>query len=87
YVRVGYYNPDFAVNDILSQRRNGWVGSLNDVYKAYYENGSWDASAITYNTDEFTPTADAIKAKLAALPFPSEDVVYNPHLEEPAQSF
>ena len=47
----------------------------------------WDASSISYNADEFIPTADAIKAKLAALPFPSEDVVYNPNLEEPAQSF
>ena len=87
YVRVGYYNADFAVADIQAQRRNAWSGSLNDVYKAYYENNVWDASAISYNKDEFTPTADAIKAKLAALPFPSEDVVYNPHLEEPAQPF
>ncbi len=87
YVRVGYYNPEFAVADIQAQRRNAWLGSLNDVYKAYYENGVWDASAITYNTDEFTPTADAIKAKLAALPFPSEDVVYNPNLEADPQEF
>ena len=87
YVRVGYYNPDFAVADIQAQRRNAWKGTLNDVYKAYYENGVWDASAITYNSEEFTPTADAIKAKLAALPFPSEDVVYNPNLEKEAQSF
>lgn len=87
YVRVGYYNPEFAVADIQAQRRNAYLGSLNDVYKAYYENGVWDASAITYNTDEFTPTADAIKAKLAALPFPSEDVVYNPNLEADPQEF
>ena len=87
YVRVGYYNADFAVADIQAQRRNSWSGGLNDVYKAYYENGVWDASAITYNASEFTPEASAIKAKLQALPFPSEDVVYNPHLEEPAQPF
>ena len=87
YVRVGYYNPTFCVNDIQAQRRNSWTGSLNDVYKAYWENGTWDASAITYNSDEFTPTADAIKAKLAALPFPSEDVVYNPNLEKESQKY
>ena len=63
------------------------MGTLNDVYKTYYETKVWDASSISYNADEFVPTADAIKAKLAALPFPSEDVVYNPNLEEPAQSF
>ena len=88
YVRVGYYNPDYCVADIQSQRRNAYNGSLNDLYKAYYESGIWgDTSKITYNKDEFTPTADAIKTKLKALPFPSEDVVYNPHLEEDAQSF
>ena len=87
YVRVGYYNPDFAIADIQSQRRNAWLGTLNDVYKTYYENKVWDATDITYNADEFTPTAEAIRAKLAALPFPSEDVVYNPNLEEPAQSY
>jgi len=87
YVRVGYYNPDFAVADIQAQRRNSYGGDLNEVYKAYYTNGVWDASAIVYNTDEFTPTANAIKAKLNALPFPSEDVVYNPNLEKEAQPF
>ena len=87
YVRVGYYNPDYAVADIQSQRRNSWMGSLNDVYKAYYENGVWDASSISYNADEFVPKADAIKAKLAALPFPSEDVVFNPNLEEEPQEY
>ena len=87
YVRVGYYNADFAVADIQAQRRNSYGGGLNAAYKAYYENGSWDTSAVSYNTDEFSPTADAIKAKLAAMPFPSEDVVYNPNLEQPAQPF
>ena len=87
YVRVGYYNADFCVADLQAQRRNSWIGSLNDVYKAYYENGSWDASSITYNEDEFKPTRDAIINKLEALPFPSEDVVYNPHLEDPAQPY
>ena len=90
YVRVGYYNPDFAVNDIQKQRRNSYGDGLNDLYKAYYESNVWStdaANAIVYNADEFVPTADAIKAKLAALPFPSEDVVYNPNLEEPAQPF
>ena len=88
YVRVGYYNPDYCVADIQAQRRNAYNSGLNDLYKAYYESGIWgDTSKITYNKDEFTPTADAIKTKLKALPFPSEDVVYNPHLEEDAQSF
>ncbi len=87
YVRVGYYNPVFAVADIQAQRRNAFNGGLNDVYKTYYETGVWNADAITYNTTDAIPSAEAIKTKLAALPFPSEDVVYNPHLDEPAQAF
>ena len=88
YVRVGYYNADYCVNDIQSQRRNAYNGSLNDLYKAYYETGVWgDTSGITYNTDEFTPTANAIKSKLASLPFPSEDVVFNPNLDLDPQEY
>lgn len=88
YVRVGYYNSDFAVADIQAQKRNAILGSLNDVYKAYYENGVWSVpESVYYNTEEFTPSADAIKTKLAALPFPSEDVVYNPNLEAEAKEF
>ena len=88
YVRVGYYNPDFAVADIQAQKRNAILGSLNDVYKAYYENGVWSVpESVYYNTEEFTPSADAIKSKLAALPFPSEDVVYNPNLDAEAKEF
>ena len=87
YVRVGYYNVDFAVKDILAQRRNAWSKSLNDMCKAYYEGGAWDPSGISYSKDEFTPTEAAIKSKLEALPFPSEDIVYNKHLDEPAQPF
>ncbi len=87
YVRVGYYNADFAVADILTQRRNSYNGDKNTVCKNYYETGSWDASTITYNTEEFTPTAAAIRAKLQALPFPSEDVVYNKNLDLEAQPF
>ena len=50
YVRVGYYNMDFAVNDILSQRRNAWSKSLNDACKAYYEGSAWNVADITYST-------------------------------------
>ena len=88
YVRVGYYNADFCVNDIQSQRRNAYNGDLDALYKAYYQTGTWgDTSGITYNTDEFTPSAQAIKAKLASLPFPSEDVVFNPNLDLEAQEY
>ena len=91
YVRVGYYNSDYAVNDILGQKRNSLMGigdaSFDDVCKAYYDGAPWDASRITYNKDEFNLSRAAVEAKLESIPFPSEDVVFNPNLEKPAQSF
>ena len=66
YVRVGYYNPDYAVNDIINQRRNVYDGGttdLNDVYKNYYETGNWNIGSVVYNTDDRpVPGADAIRA-------------------------
>ena len=88
YVRVGYYNPDYAVADIQKQRRNGFSGELNTVYKSYYETGNWDASSISYNKDQYpVPSREQIVSKIVALPFPSEDVVFNPNLEKEAQPF
>ena len=88
YVRVGYYNPDYAVADLQAQRRNSIYGDLNGVYKTYYETGVWNVTAdVYYNTDDPVPGRDAILAKITALPFPSEDVVYNPNLDEPAQEY
>jgi hypothetical protein len=88
YVRVGYYNPDYCVADIQAQRRNAYTGGLDDLYFAYYESHTWgDASAITYDTEKAIPTANAIKTYLNALPFPSEDVVYNPNLTKDAQPY
>lgn len=87
FVRVGYYNPDFVVDQIQSQRRNAYNGGLDDVYKTYYETGVWNAADITYNTSDAIPSRTAILAKVEALPFPSEDVVYNPNLEKEAQPY
>lgn len=87
YVRVGYYNEDYAVNDLLSQHRNAYQGKLNDAFKNYYEGKGWNVSEVSYNSGEFTLTRNAILSKLSALPFPAEDVVYNPNLDKPAQPF
>ena len=88
YVRVGYYNPDYAVADLQAQRRNAIYGDLNGVYKTYYETGVWNVTAdVYYNTDDPIPGRQAILDKITALPFPSEDVVYNPNLDKPAQEY
>ena len=90
YVRVGYYAPDFAVADIQSQRRNNLAAgtSLNDIYETYYETGVWNSDGVLYNKDQYpVPSREQILSKIVALPFPSEDVVYNPNLEAEAQAF
>lgn len=86
-VRMSYYNVDKAMNIIKNQRRNGYYG-LADLYKAYYNdgkpNGPWnvDESKMYYETN--TPKPNVTKS-IFQLPFPQGDVVYNPHLMEPAQ--
>lgn len=88
YVRVGYYNPDYVVTDIQSQRRNAIYGSLNDVYKTYYETGVWNVpDDVYYNTTDPIPGRDAILNMVTGLPFPSEDVVFNPNLDQPAEEY
>ena len=88
YVRVGYYNPDYAVADLQAQRRNAIYGDLNGVYKTYYETGVWNVTAdVYYNTDDPVPGRQAILDKITSLPFPSEDVVYNPNLEKDPQEY
>ena len=90
YVRVGYYSPDFVVADIQAQRRNDLNAgtSLNDVYKTYYETGVWNADGVAYNAEQYpVPTRDQILSKVTALPFPAEDIVYNPNLDKDAQEY
>ncbi|MBR1463901.1 MAG: RagB/SusD family nutrient uptake outer membrane protein [Prevotella sp.] len=81
-VRMSYYDVNKAMDIINNQRRNEYFG-LGDLYKAYYESNTWVVTATQrYNTD--TP-APHITKEIFTLPFPDEDVVYNPHLNEPAQ--
>ncbi len=84
YVRLAYYNPQAAISELVSQRRNPYW-NLNGLFKYYYENGVWDVSKAgeaangEAGYDETTP-APNVTASSFTLPFPSEDVVYNPNL-------
>lgn len=82
YVRLSYYNPERAISELKAQRRNEYYG-LDALYKPYYESGQWsyDPKEVRYNSDTEAPnvTIDSF-----TLPFPTEDVVFNPHLLEPA---
>lgn len=82
YVRVAYYDPQFCIDELKAQKRNYYNG-LNDLYKEYYNTGSWtvDSSSMTYDT---TTSAPNVTESSFTLPFPTEDVVFNPHLMEDA---
>lgn len=84
FVRLSYYDMDKAINEIKSQRRNQWYG-LEALYKPYYESGYkiWEYSEdeVKYNTD--TPAPNVTKESFT-LPFPTEDLVYNPNLAKEA---
>lgn len=84
-VRMSYYDMNKAINTIKNQRRNGYYG-LGDLYKSYYDSKrtTWvvDKSTMYYETNTPIPN---VTASVFTLPFPDEDVVYNPHLMEESQ--
>ena len=85
-VRMSYYDVNKAINTIKSQRRNSYYG-LGDLYKSYYDSNrtTWvvDPANMYYETNTPVPN---VNASVFTLPYPDEDVVYNPHLLEEAQS-
>lgn len=82
YVRVSYHNPQFCIDELTNQKRNGFNG-LNELYKSYFENGSWSVNTSSMNYDE-TTSAPNVTLSSFTLPFPTEDVVFNPNLMEDA---
>lgn len=81
YVRLSYYDMDRAINELKSQKRNPYY-NLNDLYKEYWENKKYTVTDNQkYDTDTPIPN---VTASSFTLPFPTEDVVFNPNLmEEP----
>ncbi|MDE7127401.1 MAG: RagB/SusD family nutrient uptake outer membrane protein, partial [Bacteroidales bacterium] len=90
YVRRSYYDVDGSIADLKAQRRNQWW-NLNDLYKKYYDSNYTIWEVVTTGTsvlhvyDDTTPVPN-VTASSFTLPFPQEDVVFNPNLQEPAQS-
>jgi hypothetical protein len=84
-VRMSYYDVDKAINTIRSQRRNGYYG-LPTLYKSYYDSNrtTWvvDKSVTYYETNTPIPN---VNASVFTLPFPDEDVVFNPNLLKEGQ--
>lgn len=79
YVRIAYSRPQFCINEITNQKRNTYYG-LNTVYKNYFETGNWTITSD--NSYDSTTSAPNVTADSFTLPFPTEDVVFNPHLLE-----
>lgn len=84
FVRLSYYNPAAAIAEIKAQRRNTYTG-YDEVAKNYYTNGKWVVNAKNTYYDTSVAAPEITESKFT-LPFPSEDVVNNPHLLEPAIS-
>ena len=51
--------------------------NLDEIYKTFFESGQWNASGAQYDTDTPAPN---VTASSFTLPFPSEDIVFNPNL-------
>ncbi len=87
FVRLAYYNTDKAINEIKAQRRNPYW-NLNLTFKNYYTTGQWllvnqdeDGNDQTTTYDDQTP-APNVTASSFTIPFPMEDLTFNPHLME-----
>lgn len=75
FVRRSYYDSDACIKELKAQKRNGM--SCNETYKTYYENGTWDATKMVYDTSISVPN---VTANSFVLPYPTEDVALNPNL-------
>lgn len=77
-VRLSYYDPQRAINEIISQRRNTFNG-YDAVAKNYFKTGKWTVNPKETYYDE-SIAAPEVTIKSFELPFPTEDVVFNPNL-------
>lgn len=81
FVRLSYYDSSRAINELVNQKRDVY-DNLNTLYKSYYESGqtTWNATSDQHYTNN--PKVPNVTKESFTLPFPSEDVVFNPNLME-----
>jgi hypothetical protein len=89
FVRLAYYNPDRAIAELKSQRRNQYW-NLNLTFKNYFQTKQWllvnkddDGNEQSTVYDDQTP-APNVTINSFTIPFPMEDLTFNPHLKEDA---
>lgn len=88
YVRRSYYDMSGAISELKAQHRNAYTGmgdapdkNIWGPCKAYYNGGEWDNSNVAYDTNTPIPN---VTESVFKLPFPTEDVTFNPLLLEDA---
>lgn len=88
YVRRFYYDPDGAINELNSQRRNEFY-NLRTLYETWYNDGgydgAWDVTSANARYNDDPGKKQNFTVSSFTLPFPSSDVTQNPHLLEAPQ--
>ncbi len=82
FVRRSYYDVNACIKELTAQKRNA-LWNCDEVYKTYYENGTWDSSKFSYDT---TTAAPNVTTSSFTLPYPTEDVALNPKLGSNAEA-
>ena len=87
FVRLAYYNPAKAIAELKAQRRNVYW-NLNGMFKEYFNTGQWQLVNKDENGEEQTAMYDNVTEApnvteaSFTIPFPMEDLTFNPHLKE-----
>lgn len=90
FVRLSYVDPAHCKKELESQDRYS-VWNLGDVYKNYFETGTWDVTNVAYQHDDpanYSPISVANMMKkdpdsgkeYFLIPPYSNDVVFNPNM-------
>lgn len=89
FVRLSYYNPERAISELKGQRRNQYW-NINTTFEEFYKTGQWqlvnkddDGNDQYTSYDDQTP-APNVTVNSFTIPFPMEDLTFNPHLKEEA---
>ena len=91
FVRLAYYNPTKAINELKSQRRNQYW-NLDGMFKEYFKTGQWqlvnkddngkDQTAMYASPQDGGDPIPNVTENSFTIPFPMEDLTFNPHLKE-----
>ncbi|MEY8244979.1 RagB/SusD family nutrient uptake outer membrane protein [Heminiphilus faecis] len=80
FVRLSYYDPQRAINELKSQKRSYYNG-LDELYKTYWETGKWTVKpeSMQYDTN---PPVISVTESVFRFPMPEDDVIFNPNLSK-----